>query len=116
MVLPYADDEASEEAFEAVMCAAHFGKYYEFQEEIFHSSWWGTTDYQHQAEDAGISDVAFLECLQSDTFAQAAANSVATANQFGITSAPGFLINGAVIDWQSYDDDAVSEALQDYFQ
>jgi protein-disulfide isomerase len=82
----------------AALCAQDQGKFWEFHDWLFQNQ--RTMDREYMVATArgfGMDADAFAACIDEGTYAAKVRAETAEAQSFGITGAPGFLINGRVL-------------------
>lgn len=55
------------------------------------------------ANQLGLDTDEFESCLESDTYEDDVEESIAQAEELGVTGTPGFLVNDRVVQWDGYE-------------
>lgn len=79
-------------------CAAEQGKFWEYHDELFKDqSKLEISDLKAHAKTVGLDTASFNECLDSQRYEALVQAEMQTAQSFGISGTPGFLINGIFV-------------------
>lgn len=98
-------------AAEAAACAADQDAFWDYNETIFanqqgapyNSGAYSTERLVEMAELLELDTEEFQSCLESDTYEDDVEDSIAQAEEAGITGTPGFQVNGRVVQWDGYE-------------
>lgn len=103
------NDNDSFRAAEASRCAMDQGKFWQYHDKLFENQGTENSGAFTQdkligfAKDLGLDTTTFTQCMTSNKYEQAVAQSRAEASQAGVSQTPSFGINGAPSAYQGYD-------------
>jgi protein-disulfide isomerase len=103
------NDNDSFRAAEASRCATDQGKFWQYHDALFdHQGQENSGAFSQDklvgiAKDVGLNTTTFTQCMDSNKYEQAVAQSRDEASKAGVSSTPSFGINGAPSAYQSYD-------------
>lgn len=88
----------AQKAAEAAECAGEQGKYWEMHDRLYEDGVkGGVTQYKAIAEELGLDQADFDECLDSGAMAEEVKKDMADGQANGIKGTPGFIINGKAV-------------------
>lgn len=103
------NDNDSFRAAEASRCALDQGKYWQYHDKLFEKQGKENSGAFSQdklvgfARDLGLDTTAFTQCLDTNKYEQAVAQSRDEASKAGVTQTPSFGIDGSPSAYQGYD-------------
>lgn len=103
------NDNDSFRAAEASRCAMDQGKFWQYHDALFehqgaeNSGAFSQSNLVSIAKEVGLDTTTFTQCLESNKYEQAVAQSRDEAAKAGVSQTPSFGINGAPSAYQGYD-------------
>ncbi len=88
----------AQKAAEAAECAGEQGKYYEMHDQLFENGMGhGVETFKQYAEELGLDNETFNECLDSGAMAEETAKDMQDGANAGVKGTPAFFINDQLV-------------------
>lgn len=102
---PLGSHQYAQKAAEAAECAGEQGKYWEYHDRLFENQGaLGTASLKQYAQDLGLDEARFNECLDSSQMAAEVKKDHGDGQAYGVRGTPTFFINGIrVVGAQPYE-------------
>src|ERR1043166_4145702 len=95
--MPLSMHQYAFKAAQASVCAGEQGKFWQYHDHLFAADDLSVDQLNRIAEQVGLMQNAFSDCIASAMSRSVVEKDIAEANQLGVTGTPTFLVNGRLL-------------------